>query len=157
MCGTCAPLPLPLMGEVLVGVRTAPLFPHPHLPPIVFGTRSAKEASCSFPPGGGRWGWGETRGRSAPLRRTPTPPSPVEGEGSAQRLPATLVPNNIDPPPPRGKGVLTDPCQPLAGEDSGGKHLQRCRSCRAHGAQAFRCSLRKVMVRDHACSAACLL
>jgi hypothetical protein len=38
---------------------------------------------------------GETLGRSAPLRRTPTPPSPVEGEGPAPRLPTTLVPNSI--------------------------------------------------------------
>ena len=49
----------------------------------MFGTRLAQEASCSFPLGGGRWGWGETRGRPAPLRRTPTPPSPVQGEGPA--------------------------------------------------------------------------
>jgi hypothetical protein len=64
--------------------------------PIVFGTRLAKEASLSFPPGGGRLGWGEKLGRSAPLMCTPTPPSPVEGEGPAPRLTITFVPNSIE-------------------------------------------------------------
>jgi hypothetical protein len=54
---------------------------------------------------------GEKLGCSAPLRRTPTPPSPVEGEGAAPRLTTTFVPNSIGgrwgwgedarlPPPP---------------------------------------------------------
>jgi hypothetical protein len=50
---------------------------------MMFGTRLAKEASCSFRPGGGRGDGGETLGHSAQLKRTPTPPCPVEGEGPA--------------------------------------------------------------------------
>jgi hypothetical protein len=49
-----------------------------------------------LPPWWGKVGMGgETLGRLAPLKRTPTPPSPVEGEGPAPRLPTTLVPNSI--------------------------------------------------------------
>jgi hypothetical protein len=33
MCGTCEPLPSPLMGEGLGGGEDSPSSPHPHLPP----------------------------------------------------------------------------------------------------------------------------
>jgi hypothetical protein len=95
-----------LTGEGWGGGADSPSSPHPTVPLIVFGTRFAKEASFSFPPGGGRLGWGEKLGRSAPLMRTPTPPSPVEEEGPAQRLTTKFVPNSIALPPPRGEGVL---------------------------------------------------
>jgi hypothetical protein len=48
---------------------------------------------------------GEQLGRSAPLMRTPTPPSPVEGEGPAPRLTTTLVPNSIALPHQEGGHV----------------------------------------------------
>jgi hypothetical protein len=65
-----------------------------------------------LPPWWGKVGMREKLGRSAPLMRTPTPPSPAEGEGPAQRLTTILVPNGIALPPPRGEGVLTYPYQP---------------------------------------------
>jgi hypothetical protein len=79
MCGTFEPLPSLLMGE---GQYYSAL-------------DWLRRPRAPSPPGGGRGGWGETRGRSAPLRRTPTPPSPIEGEGPAPRLSTTLVPNSI--------------------------------------------------------------
>jgi hypothetical protein len=54
-----------------------------------------------LPPWRGKGGMG---GDAGPLMRTPTPPSPVKGEGLAPRLTTTLVPNSIDPPPSRGRG-----------------------------------------------------
>jgi hypothetical protein len=54
-----------------------------------------REASSPFPPGGGRLGCWEKLGITAVLRRTPTPPSPVEGEGAAPRRTALLVPHCI--------------------------------------------------------------
>jgi hypothetical protein len=49
-------------------------------------------------------GWGEKLGIFAPLMLTPTPPSPVEGEGTAQRLTTKFVPNSIEPFPLKGEG-----------------------------------------------------
>jgi hypothetical protein len=49
----------------------------------------------SFPLVGEGWDGGEKPGISAVLILTPTPPSPVEGEGTTQRLTAPLVPNSI--------------------------------------------------------------
>jgi hypothetical protein len=66
-----------------------------------------------LPPWRGKGGWGETRGRSAPPTRTPTPPSPVEGEGLAPRLPTTLVPNSIAVRP--RVGLVTWQSAPVAG------------------------------------------
>jgi hypothetical protein len=46
-------------------------------------------------------------------------PSPLMGEGAGGGEDSTSSPHpNL--PPPRGEGVLTYPCQPLAGEDPGG-------------------------------------
>jgi hypothetical protein len=97
------------------------LIPSRTLPPcgggsIPFGTRCDRGQVSPSPLAGEGWDGGETLGRSAPLMRTPTPPSPVEGEGPAPRLTTKLVPNSIDLPPPRGEGVLTYPCQPLGGK-----------------------------------------
>jgi hypothetical protein len=88
MCGSFAPLPTPSMGEGVGGGEDSTSSPHPDLPPIVFGTRLAKEASCSFPPGGGRWGWGGDAGPlgsanvcspdhrlTRPARRSSMPPT----------------------------------------------------------------------------------
>jgi hypothetical protein len=57
-----------------------------------------------LPPLAGEGGdGGETLGRSAPLRRTPTPPSPVEGEGSGSQVPhMTYLP--LSGPFPEGRG-----------------------------------------------------
>jgi hypothetical protein len=46
---------------------------------------------------------GEKLGISAMLMLTPTPPSPVEREGTGPRLAAVLVPNSIDHPLQEGR------------------------------------------------------
>jgi hypothetical protein len=51
---------------------------------------------------------GEKPGVSAPPMLTPTPPSPVEGEGTAQRLTVEYVPSSIDPPPSRWRERFED-------------------------------------------------
>jgi hypothetical protein len=58
-----------------------------------------------LPPWWGKGGMGEKGGRSAPLMRTPTPPSPVEGEGPAQRLTTTFVPKVLTFPRQGGRGL----------------------------------------------------
>jgi hypothetical protein len=83
-----------------------------------------------LPPLVGEGGDGEeTLGRSAPLRRTPTPPSRVEGEGPTPRLTTKFVPNSIDPPPSRGRGVfegdvpeILPPVSPPGGKGTQGRH-----------------------------------
>jgi hypothetical protein len=58
-------------------------------------TRTLPTLCIPSPHCGGRIGWGEKLGISAVLMLTPTPPSPVEGEGTEQRLTAPFVPNSI--------------------------------------------------------------
>jgi hypothetical protein len=49
----------------------------------VFGTRLAKEASLSFPPGGGRLGWGGDAGPLGSADAHPHPALPRRGGGTS--------------------------------------------------------------------------
>jgi hypothetical protein len=72
MCGTCEPLPSPLMGEGEGGVRTAPFSPHPNLPP------PRGEGVLTYPCQSPRWGRarvGVSSGASYPPPRS----SPARG------------------------------------------------------------------------------
>ena len=83
---------------------------HPNPLPILFGTRFAGAAFCSFPPGGGRWGWGGEVGHRRATGPHPHPrPPPSRGREHAGALTAKFVPNSIDPlPGGEGKGGLSD-------------------------------------------------
>jgi hypothetical protein len=80
MYGTFEQLPSPLIGESPGGGADSP---SSTLPPILFGTRLAKEASCSFPPGGGRWGWGGDAGPLGSAEAYPHPALPRRGGGAS--------------------------------------------------------------------------
>jgi hypothetical protein len=79
--------------------------PYPHLNPSnTVRHATGARGVCSFPPSGGRVGWGETVDIEATPAFTPTRTLPHQGGGRLLALRTELVPNSIDPPS-KGGGI----------------------------------------------------